>query len=553
MKSLFSIQSWPAWLRNSTLAAIFFGGAAYEIRSLLAPPMVAGAELKSPLTQDAGKIEDTVHAVDAAFEAEWKRQNLQPTPTADALIIARRLSLALTGSIPSLQEIRELEAQPEGSRVTWWLGHLLADRRSSDYLGERLARVYVGTEAGQLILYRRRRLVAWLSDALYTNKPYNEIVQSLIGAQGIWTSNPEGNFISATFEPKKGPNEAKLAGRVSRAFLGVQMDCVQCHDGKLGSTWKQKDFHELAAFFGQCGFSLRGLQDNPKKQYEFRYLRKTEDEIIPAAVPWQPELLPEKGLPRQRLATWVTSPQNRPFARAFVNRLWALMFNRPLVLPVDEIPLHGPLPPGMEILADDFTAHGCDIQRLIRIITATRVFKMSSESVDPDHPPTAEAEKQWASYPMTRLRPEQMAGSVIQAASLSTLDADTEVLFRLKRDIDVTNFVKRYGDLGEDEFGGQASTIPQRLLIMNGNMIANNTGTSFLATNASQRISMLSPNSAVAVETAYLAAFTRRPSKEEADYFITKLDGVPSQNARNRAMADLYWTLLNSTEFSWNH
>lgn len=553
MKSFFSIQCWPAWLRNSALAAVFFSGAAYEVSSLLAPPMVASVEPKSSPDRDAGKMDDVVHAVDAAFEADWKSKDLQPMSAADALTIARRLSLALTGSIPSLQEIRELEAQPESSRVTWWLGHLLADRRSSDYLGERMARVYVGTEAGQLILYRRRRLVAWLSDALYTNKPYDEIVRSLIDAQGIWTSNPEGNFISATFEPKKGPNETKLAGRVSRAFLGVQMDCVQCHDGKLGSTWKQQDFHQLAAFFGQCGFSLRGLQDNPKKQYEFRYLRKTEDEVVPAAVPWQPELLPEQGPPRQRLATWVTSPQNKPFARAFVNRLWALMFNRPLVLPVDEIPLHGPLPPGMEILADDFTAHGCDIQRLIRVITATRVFQMGSESPDLDHPPSAEAEKQWASFPMTRLRPEQMAGSVIQAASLSTLDADTEVLFRLKRDIDVANFVKRYGDVGEDEFGGQASTIPQRLLIMNGNMIANNTGTSFLATNASQRISLLSPNSAIAVETAYLAAFTRRPCKEEADYFIAKLDSAPSRNARNRAMADLYWTLLNSTEFTWNH
>jgi len=556
VKSLFSIQCWPAWLRNSTFAAVFLGGAAYEIRSLLAAPVVAGVEPMSQPARSTSAINDTVHAVDTSFEADWKQQDLQPSPAADALTIARRLSLALTGSIPSLEEIRALEARPEGERVTWWLSHLLADRRSSDYLGERLARVYVGTEGGQPILYRRRRLVAWLSDALYTNKPYDEIVRSLIDAQGIWTSNPEGNFISATFEPRKGPNEAKLAGRVSRAFLGVQMDCVQCHDGKLGSTWKQQDFHQLAAFFGQTSFSgvsLTGLHDDPRRKYEYRYLRKTEDEVVPAVVPWQPELLPGQGAPRQRLAKWVTSPQNKPFARAFVNRLWALMFNRPLVLPVDEIPLHGPLPPGMEILADDFTSHGCDIQRLISVIAATRVFRMSSGSPDPDHPPGAEAEKQWASFPMTRLRPEQMAGSVIQAASLTTLDADTEVLFRLKRDIDVANFVKRYGDVGEDQFGDQASTIPQRLLVMNGSMIANNTGTNFLASNASERIGMLSPDSATAVETAYLAAITRRPCKEEAEYFTAKLATARSKKERNRAMTDLYWTLLNSTEFSWNH
>ena len=524
-----------------------------EFQSLLSPPMVAGVELKSQPARNAGGMDDTVHAVDAAFEADWQQKKLQPVPAADALTIARRLSLALTGTIPSLQEIRALEARPESERVTSWLSHLLADRRSGDYLGERLARIYVGTEAGPFIMYRRRRLVQWLSDALHANKPYDETVRSLIDAQGVWTSNPEVNFISVTLEPKKGPNEAKLAARVSRAFLGVQMDCVQCHDGKLGSAWKQQDFHQLAAFFGQSTFALTGLRDEPKLKYEYRYLRKPVDEVVPAVVPWQPELLPEHGAPRQRLAKWVTSPENKPFARAFVNRLWALMFNRPLVLPVDEIPLHGPLPPGMEILADDFTSHGYDIQRLIKVIAATRVFKMGSGSPDPDHPPGAEAEKQWACFPMTRLRPEQMAGSVIQAASLTTLDADTEVLFRLKRDIDVANFVKRYGDVGEDQFGDQASTIPQRLLVMNGNMIANNTGTNFLASNASERIGMLAPDSGTAVETAYLAAFTRRPSKEEAKYFAAKLAATRSKSARTRAMTDLYWTLLNSTEFSWNH
>lgn len=153
---------------------------------------------------------------------------------------------------------------------------------------------------------------------------------------------------------------------------------------------------------------------------------------------------------------------------------------------------------------------------------------------------------------MTRLRPEQMAGSVIQAASLNTLDADSEVLFRLKRSVDVANFVKRYGDVGEDEFGDQSSTIPQRLLLMNGNMIADNTNGDVL-TNASARISMLAPDAAAAVQTAYLAIFSRRPTVEESNYFRAKIDTARSRNARIRAMSDLYWTLLNSTEFSWNH
>ena len=553
VNSLLSAHRWPAWLRNSIVLAIVIGAAVFEFRSLLTLPVAEDDAPGSGSAENADDLRETVRAADAAFEALWQEKNIQPAPAADPLTVARRLSLALTGSIPSLQEIRALEARPEAERVSWWRSHLLADRRTGDYLAERLARVYVGTENGPFIIYRRKRLVEWLADALHTHRPYDQIVRSLIDAQGIWTTNPEANFISVTIEKKKGPDEAKLAGKISRAFLGVQMDCVQCHDGKLESTWKQRDFHQLAAFFGQSNFSLTGLHDDPKRKYEFRYLRREESEVIPAAVPWQPELLPAKGSPRERLARWVTSRENKPFARAFVNRMWALMFNLPLVLPVDEIPLHGPFPPGLEILAEDFTAHGYDIQRLIRIIASTRVFQLRSNSADPDHPLSAEAEQQWAAFPMTRVRPDQMAGSVLQSASLSTLDTDTDVLFRLKRNIDVGNFVKRYGDVGEDEFGEQGGTIPQRLLMMNGSMIANNSGSNFMAMNASVRIGMLSPDSAIAVDSAYLAAFTRRPSREEADYFTAKLTAARSNNARSRVMTDLYWTLLNSTEFSWNH
>lgn len=498
------------------------------------------------------EIKAVAQAVDASFAAAWADKGIAPTPQADDLTIMRRLSLALTGSIPSLQEIREAEAAKPQDMAQWWLSGLLADRRASDYLAERLVRVYVGIENGPFLIYRRRRLVEWLSAALLENRPYDQIVRSLIAGRGMWTTSPEVNFITVTNEEKKGPDEAKLAARVSRAFLGVRIDCVQCHDGKLGSTWKQEDFHKLAAYFGQADFALNGLRDEPKNSYKFRYLGKMEEEQVPAMVPWKPEMLPQKGGPRDQLARWVTAKDNRPFARAIVNRMWALLFNRPLVSPVDDIPLEGPFPPGMELLADDFVAHGFDLQRLIRVMAATQVFQRSSQSADPGHPVTAEAENLWAAFPVTRLRPEQMAGSVIQAASLSTIDADTHVLFRIKREIDVGNFVKRYGDSGEDTFEDGGGTIPQRLLLMNGNMISDNTRNNPLV-NASTRIGMLAPDDVSAIEAAYLSIFTRRPTEREKTYFTGLLAANKKNNARNNAMSDLCWTLMNATEFSWNH
>ncbi|MFN0078407.1 MAG: DUF1549 domain-containing protein [Prosthecobacter sp.] len=546
-------SSWLLWLRNAVIMGALAAGAAWSVAELLRPPV---GKVSSYVGLPKDKLADIMHtarAVDADFEKSWAQKHLQPAAKADDLTLVRRLSLALTGSIPSLQEIRELETLKGADVVQWWLSRLLADRRTSDYLAERLVRVYVGIENGPFLIYRRRRLVDWLSDGLQQNRPYDQIVRSLISSTGVWTTSPEVNFVTVTNQMNnKGPDEAKLAARVSRAFLGVRIDCVQCHDGKLGSTWQQTDFHKLAAFFGQTDFVLTGLRDDPKQNYKVRYLGKTSEEVVPAMVPWKPELLPAKGAPRAKLADWVTAKENKAFARTIVNRMWALLFNRPLISPVDDIPLEGPFPAGMELLADDFIAHGSDLQRLIRVIVATRVFQQSSRSDDPAHPVTEAAEQCWAAFPVTRLRPEQMAGSVIQAASLSTIDAETHVLFRIKRDLDVDNFVKRYGDSGEDTFDDGGGTIPQRLLLMNGNMISDNTKNNPLI-NASTRISMLAPDNGTAVDAAYLSILTRRPTTDEAAHFTGLLVTSKSRNSRSNAMSDLYWTLMNATEFSWNH
>jgi len=546
-------SSWLLWLRNALILGALAAGAFWGVAELLAPPVAAVGNEPRVSKAQLEDIQRAANAVDADFAKAWAQQGLKPVAKTDDLTLVRRLSLALTGSIPSLQELRLLESLQSTDAPQWWLSHLLSDRRTSDYLAERLARVYVGIENGPFLMYRRRRLVDWLSDAIQQNRPYDQIARSLIDSTGVWTTNPEVNFITVTNQMNnKGPDEVKLAAKVSRAFLGVRIDCVQCHDGKLGSTWKQTDFHQLAAFFGQADFALNGLRDDPKENYKVRYLGKTEEEKVPAHVPWKPELLPAKGTPRAKLAAWVTAKENKAFARAMVNRMWALLFNRPLVSPVDEIPLEGPFPAGMELLADDFLAHGYDLQRLIRVIVGTQAFQMSSQSADPSHPVTTAAENAWAAFPVTRLRPEQMAGSVIQAASLSTIDAETHVLFRIKRDIDVANFVKRYGDSGEDNFDDAGGTIPQRLLLMNGNMINTNTGNNPLI-NASTRISMLAPDNATAVEAAYLSIFTRRPTPAEQTHFTGLLATSRSRSARSSAMSDLYWTLMNATEFSWNH
>ena len=546
----------PLWQRNLLFAVVCLAGVGAVVSNLLksdtmAAPKHQASHYEKPV------FRTTVDWVDEEFASEWKKAGLEPAERADDLTLIRRLSLGLTGTIPSLQEIRALEAQPEDERVQWWLSHLFEDRRTSDYLAERFARAYVGVENGPFLIYRRRRFVSWLADEFEANRPYDKIVSSLITAEGLWTTNPEVNFVTVTVdqnEDKKGPDEVKLAARVTRAFLGVRIDCVQCHDDHLGDEWSQKDFHQLASFFGKADMAISGIRETGKP-YEFKYRRQREPLEVPTIVPFQPELLPERGRPRQRLARWVTHSKNRAFARATVNRVWALMFGRPLVEPVDEIPLEetpeNPYPPGLEILADDFIIHKFNLQRLIRVIAATRAFGLDSKMPAGRTPPTLEHDQHWAAFPLSRLRPEQVAGSIIQSASLTAINADSHILFQLNRSIQQGEFIKRYGDIGEDEFYIQGGTIPQRLLMMNGSLVHERIKDDLVA-NAASRILATAPNDTKVVEATYLAVLSRRPSAEEGDYFLHSLSqkGFLDRKAKQ---ADLYWALINSTEFSWNH
>ena len=201
----------------------------------------------------------------------------------------------------------------------------------------------------------------------------------------------------------------------------------------------------------------------------------------------------------------------------------------------------------METLAEDFVQHGYDLRRLIRIIAATEVFRLDSRA---EFKVQQEHEDHWAVFPLTRLRAEQVAGALIQACALKTIDANSTIFAQLQRFSQQNDFIQRYGDMGEDEFDDRGGTVTQRLLMMNGDLVKEKTKNEFF--NASAKIAQLAPDHKTAVEAAYLAVMTRRPSANEARHFEQRLAGT-GNNQRVRRLEDLYWVLLNSTEFSWNH
>jgi hypothetical protein len=628
------------WKRNLLFIGLVLSGLASLWASLFPLRAARNPEHRAEVVAHAGDIDGIVAAINDVYRRDWHDKGLVPAPAASPFTISRRLSLALTGTIPSIEEIRQLEKLPADQQVPWWVDYLLQDRRFSDYFAERLARAYVGTDEGPFLVFRRRRFVTWLSDQVQANRPYGSLVEQLISSDGLWTDQPATNFITATFENDKGINVERLAQRVARTFLGIRLDCAQCHDHPFDDRWQQKDFHGLAAFFGPTRQGLTGIYDDRKAQDYTMEVRKGKDierVKVEPAVPFDAELLPGTELgrpfrptdnPRHRLARWVTRSDwvDRPpagdaarvkeyegyqslfvrhhpadlvrqlgqrhpnqvlayntyFARATVQRVWALLFNQPMLESVESMSSLEDPPVPLVLLALDFAEHNYDLHRLIRVIAATQVFQLDSASPlelldtrDSGWAGVAAGslglgvlrdtielqQKHWATFPLSRLRPEQVVGAVQQASSLRTINTESALLIRLAFYSGEKEFVKRYGDTGEDEFSNRGGTIPQRLLLMNGELVREKTKNELF--NAANLIAKMAPTDRAAVDTAYQAVLTRRPSLarvlgsgdrkiDEGTWWERRIAGSRG-NDRAHCLEDLYWALINTTEFSWNH
>lgn len=285
------------WARNILFVGVVGGGLTALAVNIIPPRRPAPIEhYDAPRYREPAFLA-TVERVDQAFESSWKADGHKPAEPADNLALSRRIALGLMGTIPSLEEVRQIEALPADQQLHWWIDHALRDPRFHDYFGERFARAFVGTEDGPFLLYRRRRFVTWLSEQIAANKPYDGIVRELIAGDGLWTDHPATNFITVTVQQGEGkknePDPVRLAGRVTRAFLGIRLDCAQCHNHPF-ADWKQSDFHGLSAFFAQAHLGFRGIQDGEGLyEAEDRYTKTKA--IVEPSVPFSKELLPREG------------------------------------------------------------------------------------------------------------------------------------------------------------------------------------------------------------------------------------------------------------------
>ncbi|HBJ34782.1 MAG TPA: hypothetical protein DDZ51_08470 [Planctomycetaceae bacterium] len=553
------------------------------VSSATEPPQLPAASVRQP---DDPSVEQAIDDLDAAFSAIWTEKGVEVASEADWLTISRRLSLALVGSGLPLEEIRVLQSLPAQQRLQYQIGRLLRDPRHHDYWAERWTRTVVGASEGPFITYRRRRFRLWLSDAIATNRRIDVLVRQMVTGRGLPTDRPEVNFLTVTMDSDEQgqPDPIRLAARTSRAFLGLRIDCLQCHDDFLGNAslgekgelreGTQQDFHSLAAFYSSARFNgLQGIRD-VQHPYDYQFLDTDEAVTVEPAVPFNKHLLPTEGDARQRLAVWLTHPENDQFSYAIVNRVWALMFGRALTDAVDDLRLDQPPHPAVKVLAEELVSSGYDLRHLIRVIAGSRAFQLSSEA---DFEITPAHEANWSVFPLARLRPEQVAASVIQAARVKTVDRDSSLVVQLQKFGGMNDFVTRYGDIGEDEFEQESVTITQRLLMLNGELVREH-GESNPLLNSTSHINMFSRSDAEAIENIYLCVLNRLPDPEEAAIYSDRLQGSVSDSQdpkarlrqvarqkvvgltnpqarrpREKFLEDMFWVLTNSSEFSWNH
>ncbi len=490
-------------------------------------------------------VEPLVAAIDSALAAEWREAGVTPGEPVDDLTFARRLWLDLLGTIPSLQEVRALEASPPEGRRPRLVARALRDPRFDAVFAERLARIAVGTDAKpDDLTYRRRRLVAWLTAQVARRRPWDALVRDLIAAEGLPLDRPAVNFVvSQDVDP------VRLAARTTRAFLGVRIDCAQCHDHPF-ARWKQADFEGLAAFFARTRRDLAGVRERGGGELELEVPGEGRTREVLPAVPLAPELLPDlETAPSRRaaLAAWVTHPDHPTFARSIVNRLWQWLLGRGLVEPVDELDSTAPRSRRLlDLLAEDLVAHGFDLVRTVEAIVSSRAYRLSSRP--PPGVDEWEAIDRWVTYPLQPLRSDQLASAVVQTTSLWTHDQGRNPLLRLARFGAINDFTRRHGDdLAAEE--AEPETLLQRLHLLNGKTTREATKVDDPFSPVA-RLPLLAGSDAEAIEAAFLMTLTRRPSPAEREHFLARLGGAGGA-ARARAMADLWWALLNSTEFAW--
>jgi hypothetical protein len=492
--------------------------------------------------------------IDRLLLEKWAEARVVPVGPADDAEYLRRLCLDLVGKIPTSSEAREFLDDPAPDKRAKLVEKLLDSptytARATD-LWRQLLLPEADTE-GQA-RFAAPAFEAWLRKKVLEDVGYDQMVREILTvklpARNTGTANPYARAEpspAAFYIAKEGKPE-NLAAGASRVFLGVRLECAQCHNHPF-AKWKREEFWGLAAFF--AGVNKQGPADGFGAIREVGNPRQLAipgtDKIAKAAfLDAPPPVWKAKAEPRQVLADWMTSPKNPYFARAAANRVWARFFGTGIVDPVDDMggentPSHPEL---LDELASQFASHGFELKFLIRAITATRAYALTSAIDRPEPTPPY----LFSAMPVRGLSAGQLFSSLAQATGFR----DGPDPYMMNAGGAQGRFIDLFANRDEKPAEAQTSIL-QALTLMNGQIVARATS---LETGDTLAAIAEAPylDTAGRVEELYLAALTRRPRPDESALLVSYIEKATTPEGRSKALADVFWAILNGPEFKHNH
>jgi hypothetical protein len=485
--------------------------------------------------------------IDRRLETRWQANQIHPAPCADDAEFLRRACLDIAGRIPRPADVHAFLADPSADKRRQLIDRLLDNPRFAVHFANLWrADLLPETASSREAALFQAGFESWLRQRFQAGVGYDQLVRELlttpIAAEGRDAEpvlrDPERSNALAFFAVK-GARPENLAAVVARSFLGIRLECAQCHNHPF-AKWTQEQFWNQAAFFAGIEKHGTGLFA-PLTEAALRH-----EVIPPGSRKARPAVFLDGGMPtwsadrgaRAVLAAWITAPDNPFFARAAVNRLWGRFFGIGLVEPVDDIRDDNPPsdPELLDDLARTFIASGYDLGYLIRGMCLSRAYQRTSARTH-------------ASQDATRLPARMTVKALTGDQFFDSLALATGYRTEQDKGAARRQFLTRFalaGAVSEPE-----TSVQQGLTMLNGRFVA-------WATDPAQCPTLIAvtqtPGMTLAqrIEALYLATLSRKPRAEEFQRLERYVHMAPGDREAER-LADIFWTLLNTAEFRMNH
>lgn len=486
--------------------------------------------------------------IDAAIDRRLQEKKLTAAPPADDAEFLRRASLDVTGVIPTAERVAQFLDDKHPDKRAKLVDELLASDEYAQHMTDDWRELLIPTTAASL---RREHQygIEFLNAAFAANKPWDRIVTEILTADGFQTENGAVTILMTH------QSLDEITDRAAKVFLGVNLQCAQCHNHPF-TDWRQNEYWELAAFFK----NMRPLYKKVDK-VEMYGVSESSDrkpimtppsfQAVPAAyLRSGPVQLKEAEPALPVLAHWLTAPENPWFARAFTNRIWRQYFGRGLVEPVDDLRADNPAthPEVLDEMARQFAANKFDVKYLIRAVTATAAYQRTSRIADSDE---SETLRLYGRMPLKVLQPFPLRDSIERVLAIGEPpqppaklpdDPHEAIRERRKRRGSRDSFAQYFqGEEGASPTSYQTG-LPQALRLMNGKELQ------YRPSKMSDEVLRRYKQPEAGVDFVYRAVLSRRPTTEERDTAVAYVN-----EKGEGKYTDLIWALLNSTEFAANH